>query len=155
MVKGKNGRAYTDLEKGKPERMSAETRCSRGGLNSMCDITLTLAGTGRKRRHRENTRQERGVRFTCGVDSVGGGCERCPRQQPCGVAHAFSPDYLIRRPSLLSLFHYPPMLDSQEKVLPRPYKCPYALCGRAFSRLEHQVSSPLHSPVHFFQRCSD
>lgn len=42
---------------------------------------------------------------------------------------------------LLHLFHYPPMLDPQEKVLPRPYKCPYALCGRAFSRLEHQVSS--------------
>jgi hypothetical protein len=27
-----------------------------------------------------------------------------------------------------------------EKTVSRPYKCPYPSCGRAFSRLEHQVS---------------
>ncbi|KAK7468947.1 hypothetical protein VKT23_003444 [Stygiomarasmius scandens] len=30
-------------------------------------------------------------------------------------------------------------MANQEKQVPRPYRCPYALCGRAFSRLEHQT----------------
>ncbi|KAI0784761.1 hypothetical protein C8Q75DRAFT_809647 [Abortiporus biennis] len=33
----------------------------------------------------------------------------------------------------------PPSAPLNEKVIARPYKCPYPLCGRAFSRLEHQT----------------
>ena len=40
------------------------------------------------------------------------------------------------------LFNTPIMVNpsaDHEKQPARPYKCPYPLCGRAFSRLEHQV----------------
>lgn len=37
--------------------------------------------------------------------------------------------------------------NPSDKQVARPYKCPYVLCGRAFSRLEHQVSpQPFFSP---------
>lgn len=41
-----------------------------------------------------------------------------------------------------------PMTDAppSDKTVVRPYKCPYTSCGRAFSRLEHQVR---HSPPHY------
>lgn len=39
-----------------------------------------------------------------------------------------------------------PSVD-HEKQPARPYKCPYPLCGRAFSRLEHQVLLSSFSPT--------
>lgn len=29
--------------------------------------------------------------------------------------------------------------EKEKPPLPRPYKCPYDFCGKAFSRLEHRV----------------
>ena len=36
----------------------------------------------------------------------------------------------------------PNAAPTSDKALSRPYKCPYPACGRAFSRLEHQVTPP-------------
>lgn len=59
---------------------------------------------------------------------------------PIIMVHALSSDH----PSSSSA-----AVPSAEKSVARPYKCPYALCGRSFSRLEHQVrpASPSSPPV--------
>ncbi|KAG6824936.1 hypothetical protein H0H92_005347, partial [Tricholoma furcatifolium] len=58
----------------------------------------------------------------------------------------------VMAPALLTTLQFDVVMldDSQprDKVIARPYKCPYALCGRAFSRLEHQANSS-HTHSHW------
>ena len=63
-----------------------------------------------------------------------------------------------KSPPFNAFFNSPIMVNpsaDHDKQPARPYKCPYPLCGRAFSRLEHQVPiflSPLHFTYHLLDK---
>ena len=61
-------------------------------------------------------------------------------------------------PRTVPSFIPPTMVNAatdSDKHVARPYKCPYLLCGRAFSRLEHQVRPTFDRAFHISSASPD